>query len=87
MAMTNRKTQTHNDEPTAFHDDLKSLGYLTRSEKLAATVQDADTPDAVRQFQTDHQLKPTGIVDEETQKALARALGAAETRLTTFFGE
>jgi len=57
---------------------LKGLGYKIEAKEDQSNTYGPSTQDAVRQFQTDHQLPQTGIADIETRMAMVGALQQKE---------
>src|SRR5689334_6436332 len=65
-----------------LHNDLSKLGLpIPESEKKDSKF-GTGTLDIVKQFQKDHLLDDTGIVDEDTAKALTRAVEAVTYTVT-----
>lgn len=59
------------DEITGLQQRLRNLGYSVPTEELGALLE--QTRAALRRFQVDHHLEPTGEPDEATQSALLAA--------------
>ena len=64
--------QTSDDGVSGAQGRLTNLGYYTGP---ISGVLDEATADALRSFQTDQQLEPTGTLDEETHSNLAKIHG------------
>jgi peptidoglycan hydrolase-like protein with peptidoglycan-binding domain len=62
-----------------LHNNLRKLGYEIPQSELDSNLFDVGTQSAVRQVQSKYGLSLTGVLDDRTQAALARAVAAADT--------
>lgn len=67
------------DRVAALQASLDQLGYIIPEHELEAQVFGVGTEDALLSFQTKSSLRRTGILDEDTEAALARAVAIVET--------
>jgi len=64
------------EEPTGVTKRLANLAYLSATLGYASDCPDDVVADAIAAFQRDHDLEPTGEMDDNTCNALLEAHGS-----------
>lgn len=74
-AYSNLHIYNQNDDVLPLQNDLAALGYYTMEADQESYFTEA-LQSAVKQLQRDHQIKPTGIMDLQTRKAMEALISA-----------
>jgi len=70
------KLHMKGEDVNVLHSELSLLGYDIAAQEIEATLFGPSTHQAVLDFQSRHQLEPTGVVEAKTAKAINEAVDA-----------
>ena len=73
------------DSVRNLHRSLIALGFKIPSEEQENNKFGSETRDAIIQFQEEHNIPPTGIVDEKTSIQINQLKNAGKTPKITLF--